>query len=96
MKFPANKLLQEVILSGILDIDSWEFQASGRAMPDGSSSRYQDPKMRPFMIFWILTKPMKINQKLSLRNCSDGIFDGIKNNVIFEYRNMNHEKGWNV
>ena len=39
-------------------------------------------KMGTFMIFGILTKPMKINQKLSLRNCSDVIFDGIKNNVI--------------
>ena len=34
------------------------------------------------MIFGILTKPMKINQKLSQRNCSDGIFDGIKNKSI--------------
>lgn len=41
---------QEVILSGILGIDSWEFQAHGRAMPGGMSSRYQDPKKRPFMI----------------------------------------------
>ena len=41
---------QEVILSGILDIDSWEFQAHGRAMPSGMSSRYQDPKKRPFNI----------------------------------------------
>ena len=41
---------QEVILSGILDIDSWEFQASGRATPAGSSSRYQEPNKRPFAI----------------------------------------------
>tara|TARA_Y100001937_G_scaffold46024_1_gene64651 strand:+ start:5306 stop:6346 length:1041 start_codon:yes stop_codon:yes gene_type:complete len=41
---------QEVILSGIVDIDSWEFQASGRAMPAGSSIGHQDPKKRPFMI----------------------------------------------
>ncbi len=34
------------------------------------------------MIFGILTKPMKINQKLSKRRGSDGIFDGIKNNEI--------------
>ena len=39
-------------------------------------------KMGTFMIFGILTKPMKINQKLSLRNSSDGIFNGIKNNTI--------------
>lgn len=41
---------QEVILSGILDINSWEFQAHGRAMPGGMSSRHQDPKKRPFAI----------------------------------------------
>ena len=41
---------QEVILSGIVDIDSWEFQASGRAMPSGMSLGYQDPKKRPFNI----------------------------------------------
>ena len=41
---------QEVILSGIVDIDSWEFQASGRAMPDGTSIGHQDPKKRPFRI----------------------------------------------
>ena len=34
------------------------------------------------MIFGILTKPMKINQKLSKRKSSDGIFDGIKINEI--------------
>jgi len=34
------------------------------------------------MIFGILTKPMKINQKLSKRMSSDGIFDGIKINEI--------------
>ena len=35
------------------------------------------------MIYGILMKPMKINQKLSLRNSSDGIFDGIKNIAIY-------------
>ena len=39
-------------------------------------------KMGTFMIFGILTKPMKINQKLSKRKSSDGIFDSIKNNTI--------------
>jgi len=43
---------QEVILSGIVDIDSWEFQATGRAIPDEtylSPSRFL-PKIRPFNI----------------------------------------------
>ena len=39
---------QEVILSGVLDIDSWELQASGQAIPAGRSDGYQDPKKRPF------------------------------------------------
>ena len=39
--------------------------------------------MGTFMIYGILMKPMKINQKLSLRNSSDGIFDGIKNIAIY-------------
>ena len=39
-------------------------------------------EMGTFMIFRILTKPMKINQKLSLRNCPDGIFESLEKNVI--------------
>ena len=35
-------------------------------------------KMVTFVIFEILTKPMKINQKLSLRNCPDGKFENMK------------------
>ena len=39
---------QEVILSGILDVDSWELQSFGQAIPSGRSDGYQDPKKRPF------------------------------------------------
>ena len=39
-------------------------------------------EMGTFMIFGILTKPMKINQRLSKRKGSDGISDGIKINAI--------------
>ena len=39
---------QEVILSGILDIDSWELQASGQAIPAERSDGYQDPRKRAF------------------------------------------------
>ena len=40
---------QEVILSGVLDIDSWILQAKGQATPDGTSISYQDKKSRPFV-----------------------------------------------
>ena len=39
-------------------------------------------EMGTFMIFRILTKPMKINQKLSKRKSSDEIFDGKIINAI--------------
>jgi len=38
--------------------------------------------MGTFMILEIFKKSLKINQKLSLRNCPDGIFESMKNNVI--------------
>ena len=39
-------------------------------------------KMGTFMILEIFKKSLKINRKLSLRNCPDGIFDSMKKNVI--------------
>ena len=39
-------------------------------------------KMGTFMILEIFKKSLKINQKLSLRNCPEGIFESMKNNVI--------------
>ena len=39
-------------------------------------------EMGTFMILEIFKKSLKINQKLSLRNCPDDIFESMKNNVI--------------
>ena len=38
--------------------------------------------MGTFMILEIFTEISEINQKLSLRNCPDGIFESLKKNVI--------------